>query len=212
MEQKPRKIFQFRAFVSLLTAICFAMAVISGAVLFLAPSGRGGGRGWTFWGLNRHQWEEQHIWFCLIFTIVGILHLIFNLRPILNYLKIVGSKTYRFRFEWLAALAVSGVVFSGTYYQWKPFAAFLELPRRMMQPSRPASGADVVARGGPATRPGIGQMTLAEYCRQEGLEPDKAIQILQGSGIAARPDMTMREIADLAGVHPSQLRQMLSKP
>ncbi|MEJ5259373.1 MAG: DUF4405 domain-containing protein [Anaerohalosphaeraceae bacterium] len=212
MENK-KKYFQFRAFISLLTAICFAMAVISGAALFLAPSGRGAGRGWVFWGLSRRQWAEQHIWFCLIFTIVGLIHLILNIRPILNYLKIVGSKTYRFRLEWLASLAVSTLVFAGTYYRWKPFAAFLELPRRMTQPSREAAGTDVVARGGgPENRPGIGQMTLADYCRQEGLEPAKAIEILRSRGLTVQSDMTMRQIADLAGVHPSQLREILNRP
>lgn len=211
--EKPRRFFQFRAFVSLLTAICFGMAVISGAVLFLAPSGRGAGRAWAFWGLSRRQWEEQHIWFCLIFTIVGLIHLILNIRPILYYLKIVGIKTYRFRLEWLAALAVAAAVFAGTYYRWKPFAAFLELPRRLTQPSRQAAGADVVARrGGPENRPGIGQTTLAEYCRQEGMEPAKAIEFFQSRGLTVQPDMTMRQIADLAGVHPSQLREMLRTP
>ncbi|HPP55784.1 MAG TPA: DUF4405 domain-containing protein [Anaerohalosphaeraceae bacterium] len=196
-----------------MTAICFAMAVISGAVLFLAPSGRGAGRAWAFWGLSRRQWEEQHVWFCLIFTIVGLIHLILNIRPILYYLKIVGIKTYWFRLEWLAALAVSAVVFAGTYYRWKPFAAFLELPRRMTEPGRQAGGTDMVARGGgQENRPGIGQMTLAEYCRQEGLEPAKAVEILRNRGLTVQTDMTMRQIADLAGVHPSQLRDMLRNP
>ncbi len=212
MENK-KKYFQFRAFISLLTAICFAIAVISGAVLFLAPSGRGAGRGWVFWGLSRRQWEEQHIWFCLIFTIAGLIHLILNIRPILYYLKIVGSKTYRFRLEWLAALAVSAVVFAGTYYRWKPFAAFLELPQQIRQPSQPSERADVIARSGSQeNRTGIGQMTLADYCRQEGLEPAKAIEIFRNRGLTVQPDMTMRQIADLAGVHPSQLREMLRTP
>jgi hypothetical protein len=210
MEQKPRKIFQFRAFVSLLTAICFGMAVISGAVLFLAPSGRGAGRTWAFWGLNRHQWEEQHIWFCLIFTIVGILHLILNIRPMMHYLKVIGSKTYRFRFEWLAALAAGAVVFAGTYYGWKPFRAVLEYPNQL-QRSRQPSGADIVVRGGQENRPGMGQITLADYCRQEGLDAAKVIDKLKSQGLSAKPEMTMRQIADLMEVHPSQLREILHR-
>lgn len=211
MEQKPRKVFQFRAFVSLLAAVCFGMAVLSGAVLFLAPSGRGAGRTWFFWGLNRHQWEEQHIWFCVIFTVAGIVHLVLNIRPMLHYLRIIGSKTYRFRIEWLAALAVGVMVFAGTYYGWKPFRAVLEYPNKLRR-SPQTSGDNLVVRGGQQTPPRMGQMTLVEYCRQEGIKTEEVIQQLQTQGLTVLPEMTMREIADLAGVHPSQLREMLDRP
>lgn len=216
MENQKKKWFQFRAFVSLLTALTFVMAVLSGAALFIAPSGRGG-RAWTFFGLDRHQWEEQHIWFCLLFSVVGLLHLILNLRPIVNYLKIVGSKAYRVRFEWLIALAVCVLVFAGTHYQWKPFQQLYEAQRSiqqgLQQPTAAAAGVPEEQGGREGGQgQGFGQMTLREVCQQSGLDPEKAVGILKEQGITAEPDMTMRQIADQHGIHPSQLREMLAAP
>ena len=56
------------------------------------------------------------------------------------------------------------------------------------------------------------RLTLREVCQQSGLDPDKAVGILKQQGITAEPDMTMRQIADQHGVHPSQLREMLDTP
>ncbi len=62
-------------------------------------------------------------------------------------------------------------------------------------------------QGGPGR--GIGQMTLKEYCNQMGLDVNTAVQKLQDAGFKASPDMTIRGIADTAGVHPSQIRTLL---
>lgn len=62
-------------------------------------------------------------------------------------------------------------------------------------------------QGGPGR--GIGQMTLKEYCNQMGLDVNMAVQKLQDAGFKASPDMTIRGIADTAGVHPSQIRTLL---
>jgi hypothetical protein len=214
MENQKKKWFQFRAFVSLLTALTFIMAILSGAALFVAPSGRGG-RMWNFFGLDRRQWEDQHVWFCLVFSVIGLLHLILNLRPIVNYLKVVGSKVYRIRFEWLVALAVCVLIFTGTHYRWKPFARLYEVQRKIQQgwqqPSPAAASQEQGSRQEEQGQ-GFGQMTLREVCQQAGLDPEMAVQILKDKGITAEPDMTMRQIADRHGLHPSQLREKLIAP
>ena len=59
------------------------------------------------------------------------------------------------------------------------------------------------------SRRGMGQMTLKEFCESEGIELSWAIRRLQDKGFMARQTMTMREIANRAGVHPRQLRDVL---
>ncbi|MBN2270539.1 MAG: DUF4405 domain-containing protein [Sedimentisphaerales bacterium] len=77
-------------------------------------------------------------------------------------------------------------------------------------------GADAALRGrgqgANASLRGMGQMTLGEFCRAEGIELDRAIARLYDEGFAARGDMTMREIAAGAGVHPRELRDILGVP
>ena len=55
-------------------------------------------------------------------------------------------------------------------------------------------------------------MTLGELCRSEGIELNWAVKRLREEGFAAQASMTIREIADQAGVHPSELRDVLELP
>ena len=60
-----------------------------------------------------------------------------------------------------------------------------------------------------APRRGMGQMTLSEFCSSEGIELRLAIARLRDKGIVAQGKMTIREIADEAGAHPRELRDIL---
>ena len=55
----------------------------------------------------------------------------------------------------------------------------------------------------------MGQMTLGELCQSEGVELTWAIARLQNMGFFASDRMTIRQIADGAGMHPSELRGVL---
>ena len=59
---------------------------------------------------------------------------------------------------------------------------------------------------------GFGQMTLRQYCVQAGLNVDTAIQELKNGGFQAGADMTIRQIADSTGAHPSVIRTMIDAP
>ena len=56
---------------------------------------------------------------------------------------------------------------------------------------------------------GFGRMTLKQFCQQEGLDVDTTVRKLKDNGYKASPDMTMRAIADSAGVRPSQVRTII---
>ncbi|MBW7992237.1 MAG: DUF4405 domain-containing protein [Planctomycetes bacterium] len=59
---------------------------------------------------------------------------------------------------------------------------------------------------------GIGRMTLNSYCNQMGLDVNEAVKKLQNAGFKASSDMTIRNIADSTGVHPSEIRTLLEPP
>jgi len=63
--------------------------------------------------------------------------------------------------------------------------------------------------GEPRGGGGFGRMTLKQHCDQAGLDIDAAVRKLKDSGYRASPDMTMRAIADSAGVRPSQVRAVI---
>jgi len=75
---------------------------------------------------------------------------------------------------------------------------------------RPDAQAGGGGRGGAGR--GFGQMTLGQYCRQASLDIDTAIGKLNKEGFRAEADMTVREIADSVGAHPSEIRGILDTP
>jgi len=75
--------------------------------------------------------------------------------------------------------------------------------------SRQGAGRD---RQPGTARRGMGRMTLGELCRSEGIKLDWAVKRLREEGFDAQASMTIREIADQAGVHPSELREVLELP
>jgi hypothetical protein len=52
-------------------------------------------------------------------------------------------------------------------------------------------------------------MTLKQYCAQNGLDLSVAMEKLRRAGLSPSEEMTLRAIADAAGIHPSDVRQLL---
>ena len=75
-------------------------------------------------------------------------------------------------------------------------------------------GAGGAGRGGTGQGPGgagrgFGRMTLEEYCTEAGLDLSVAVRKLKDAGFEVEPNMTIRAMADSAGVHPSEIRTVL---
>lgn len=64
------------------------------------------------------------------------------------------------------------------------------------------------AYGGGGLR-GVGRTTLAEYCAAQALDLDAALARLAADSIQASPDMTIRDIAEGAGLEPRELRAII---
>jgi len=57
---------------------------------------------------------------------------------------------------------------------------------------------------------GIGRLTLRQYCEQQSLDLQDSVQKLREKGFQADSEMTVREIAETGGVHPSAMRDILA--
>lgn len=63
--------------------------------------------------------------------------------------------------------------------------------------------------GGGGGGRGMGRLTLQQYCDQEGLDVQIALERLQAEGLEAKETMTIRDIAATGNLHPSALRDVL---
>jgi len=58
---------------------------------------------------------------------------------------------------------------------------------------------------------GMGRLTLRQYCDQERLNVETAITKLRENDVEAKPNTSIREIADASSVHPSVIRDILGR-
>ena len=82
------KALNVRALTAFIVTWAFAVAIVTGIILYVVPQGRVAY--WTDWhliGLAKDGWSNIHIVFGAIFIVSGILHLYFNWKPFKKYLS-----------------------------------------------------------------------------------------------------------------------------
>ena len=160
---------------SILIAASFLLLLISGAVLFVSPPGRVANWGnWRMIGLTKHEWTGVHTWFAAVFVFMAVFHLVFNLRPLMNYFRDHLSRRFGWRWEWVVALALCFGVFAGAQSRIPPFSTLLNFGERVKK-----SWEDVRTA---APLPHAELLSFKELASQ-------------AKGIKFTADQTMREIA-----------------
>ncbi|MHC4174526.1 MAG: DUF4405 domain-containing protein [Planctomycetota bacterium] len=242
MSNKTKKLFNFRAFVSVLAGFSFVLMTVTGLVLFFTPSCRAAREtSWVFWGHDKDQWVAVHVWFSIAFVVASLIHIYLNWTSLINYFKTKLQQRLAFRAEWISALVICGTIYAGTVYEEAPFSSLIAWKETFKQcgsgegkqgrrfgqtgmgvlESQFTSG--VKEQGldtcwgedhaqqqiGRQAGRGTGQKTLRQFCNDERIELSWALSRLRNEGFTDRETMTMREIADGAGIHPRELRAVL---
>lgn len=198
---RPR--FSWRAFTSVLISFSSVALVLSGILLFVSPPGRiANWTDWTLLGLTKREWSALHICFSTVFLLGAALHFYFNLRPLLGYFKDRLTRRIGFRWEWVAALAVFGIVWGGTQAGWPPFSSLLafneEVKRSWEEP------------GTRAPLPHAELLSLAELSQKAGVEITTAVSRLAAEGITgATPDAIIEQLAQANRVSAQRIYQVV---
>ena len=126
MSNKTKKLFNFRAFVSVLAGFSFVLMAVTGLVLFFTPSCRAArDTSWIFWGHDKDQWVAVHVWFSIAFVVASLIHIYLNWTALINYFKTKLQQRLAFRAEWISALVICGIIYAGTIYEAAPFSSLI---------------------------------------------------------------------------------------
>jgi len=83
-----KKKFKFRAFTALIMLWSLIIETVSGVVLYIVPPGRiAHWTNWELWSLNKEGWEAIHTIFGYLFLIFACIHIYYNWKSILNYVR-----------------------------------------------------------------------------------------------------------------------------
>jgi hypothetical protein len=193
----------WRALTSVFIAASFLLLAISGAVLFVSPPGRFAN--WSDWrmiGLTKHEWSGVHTWFATVFVLMAVLHLVFNIRPLLNYFRDRLTRRLGWRWEWLVAVVLCVGVFAGTQAGIPPFSTLLNFGERVKRSWENAQAA--------APIPHAELLSFKELSSQAKVPYETAVERLEARGFKGiRPEVMVQNLAQTNQVSAQRLYEII---
>lgn len=201
---EKRKQFKIRAFTAMMMLWSFILETISGIVLYFVPPGRvANWTNWKLWGLTKQGWGAVHTILGYVFLIFALLHIYFNWKPILSYIKQKIRGGLRMRTEMTISVVVTLLITGLTIASIPPFSSIMDLGEFLKNSWEDNRSQPFV--------PHAELLTLHEFTRQVDIPLDEALRILQAKGVEV--DDPGAEVADIAAknsISPAQIYAFLS--
>ncbi len=192
-----------RRITSLTALLAFVIMVLTSIILYIVPHGRVAyWADWHLWGLTKDQWGSIHINTGLLFLISLGLHLYYNWKPIMKYLK---SKTKQFKLftgEFNLALVLVLVFVFGTFFGVPPFSSFLELSESIKNAASEKYG-----------EPPYGHAELSSmktFSKRMGIDSGLGIEQLRKAGYEVENEtQTLAQIGRINSISPQQVYETM---
>lgn len=153
---------------------------------------------------NEKGLGAQHTTIGVLFLIAGLLHIYYNWKPIINYMK---SKTKDFKFFSVAntaALVLTLVFIVGTYFHIPPMSTIINISDGFKDRAADKYG-----------EPPYGHAeisTLKTLTERVGIELDKSMDLLKAAGLEVVDEQdTLKDIGKRAGKSPQEI-YLIIKP
>ncbi|MFN2322721.1 MAG: DUF4405 domain-containing protein [Trueperaceae bacterium] len=184
----------------------FVVFTLTGLALFVAPSGQMAQTiDWRLLALSKGQWETVHVAFGFLWMPLAALHLAYNWRVVRSYVRDRSRRTFVWRREAVAALALSVLLAAAAVFELPPVtqlmqveAAFGEVWARRAEglvvlPSATGSVATPIGGAEPGSAPTGQGGGMGRYAT---IDPETGALQPVGKEAAARSDTTAVDEAD----------------
>ena len=183
-----------RRITSLTAALTFILVVLTSIVLYIVPQGRVAyWADWRLWGLSKTDWGNIHINLGFLFLISLGLHIYYNWKPLMAYLKNRTRRLKVFTKEFNIALTITIVCAIGSYLLIPPFSWVMDLNNHFKDSAAKQYG-----------EPPYGHAELSSlktFARKMNLDLDKSVNLLEQTGYRIPSvDTTLADIAKRNGV------------
>jgi len=162
---------------------------LNSIVLYVVPEGRiANWADWRFWGLDKHDWSAQHTTVGFLFIFAGLLHIYYNWRPLVSYMKNKAKSFSLFTTASNIGLALTIIFVIGTYLNVPPMSTIVDFSEQIKDGAAKKYG-----------DPPYGQAqssSLQGFTSRLGLDLEKSRELLEAAGVAVAEDKEM--IADIA--------------
>jgi len=200
-----RKTFNLRSFTSLYMFLSGSLITITGLVLYLAPAGRvAKWVQWRFLFFTKEQWQALHTIFSFIFLAAIALHLYYNWKPLMNYLRDKAAAGLRLKKELQASSILTVAIFVLILAEVPPLSSLMALGESLTESWATEEREPPVAHAE--------ELTLTAFASAAGLETEAALRHLTGAGLTGVDStITMGELAEINRTTPKALAELLAR-
>jgi hypothetical protein len=197
---------KFRGFISLVTTFTFIVSLVSGIILYFTPQGKiARWTHWTFWELDKYEWEAVHINSSLVFLIVCFFHIYFNWNPLIGYIKKRAKMALNLKLEMAISVVLTIYIFFGSLYNFVPFGIIMKWNGEIKDhwegqtyAKPPISSAE--------------KATVQEFCEELGVELEIFYKSVSQNGWQVNGDsQTLNEIAETNNISAADIYQAVSE-
>ena len=195
--------FNTRGFISITMMLSFLALSLSGIVLYVMPHGRVAyWINWKMMGLSKDNWDAVHTVSGFVFMGVAIIHLCFNWRIFLNYLKSKITKGLTLTKELIASLIILVLIVAGTIADISPFGNIMNVGETIKESWSSSSEQAPFAHAE--------LMTVKALQENLGLSSDAVKNNLEKYGIKLdNTDETLKSIAEKHDMTPQELFRII---
>ena len=194
---------KLRTITSLTLLLSLGLVILTSLIMFIVPQGRVAyWSDWRLWGLSKTQWSELHLTFGLLMLLAALLHIYYNWKPILNYLKNKAKKVTGWNTSFGIALLLCVCVAAGTYFQVPPLYSIIQLSESIKDSAAATYG-----------EPPYGHAELSSLkmlAQKQDLDLEKSLALLRSSGLTVKSSkQTIVDIARQNKITPQQVYEVI---
>ena len=192
-----------RKITSMTMLLTLVVLTINSVVLYVVPEGRiANWADWYFLGLTKGDWGAQHTTIGFLFVFAGILHIYYNWKPIVAYMKNKAREIKVFTGSFNVALALTVFFIVGTYYNVPPMSTIMEISEHFKDSAAKKYGDPPYGHAESSS--------LKMFTKRENLDLTKSIELLKGAGIPVSGEKDiLRDLADKADTSPQQIYEII---
>lgn len=157
---------------------------------------------WRLWGLTKTDWGNIHINLGLLFLIALSLHIYYNWKPLISYLKNKAKEIKVFTPDFNIALIIVIVFAVGTYFLVPPFSWVMTLNDYFKD-----TGAEKYGE------PPYGHAELSSlktFSKKMNLDLARSMELLENAGYTVeKSDITLDKIGRQYNIPPQHIYQTI---
>jgi hypothetical protein len=200
----PHARFQWRAFATLSVAVGSVMLAASGLALYVAPAGRiATWTGWTLLALTKAQWQALHMVFGVLVAVAAGVHLYFNWRVLLFYLRSKARRGIHRRRELALASGLAGLLAA--------MAAASVPPVSLVADGREALSEWWSTSEAEPPIPHMERLTVAQVAEALKIAPEEALVRLARAGIGTDAATPLEQVASVRGWTPAEVYRLMAR-